>query len=87
MDEDWARRQNHRLAAPGEIVGAAAADLDRRVGGRLLPNGAAETLERRLDVRASRPGLARSDDFALGVVRAALLPPSNGEGVGFRRGD
>ena len=85
VDARPTRRQMHRLAGAGQVVGPPAADLDRRVARRNLLDVADETGDRRLDlgpVRASGGGV---DHLALGVVRGPLLAPADGEVIGLGR--
>ena len=83
VDPDLARRQLDRLAAPGDVVGALALHLDRRVLRRDLLDHADELRQRRADLLVRRPQLAGGGDRTRGIVGVALLAEAQRELVGL----
>ena len=69
------------LALAGEVIGALAADLDRREGRRPLHDLAGEPGQRRLDRLARRPHVRGGDHLAVGVVGVGVDAPADGEAV------
>src|ERR1700677_2715894 len=83
MNDDFARR-NFELRAPArQIVGALAADLDRRIGRRGLLDRPEKTRQHRRDLARRRANVGTSDDYALGVVGVGFFAPSDGETIGL----
>ena len=60
MNGDGTRREIGRLAVAGEIIGALAGDLDRRIDRRLLQDRAGELRKRRQDRLALGPQIRAS---------------------------
>ena len=85
VDADLARRELDRLAAPGNVVGALALHLDRRILRRDLLDQADELRQRRADLVVGRPLLAGGGDRAGGVVGVARLAEAQRELVGLAR--
>src|SRR5258706_4372555 len=77
VDLDWPGLKIDRLAVAGEIVGALAVDLDRRILRRHLRDGAGVARQQRLDRGAVRARIAHGHDAAVGVVGVALLAPAH----------
>src|SRR5712671_2435500 len=80
---DRAGLEIDRLAVAGEIVGALAVDLDRRILRRHLRDRAGVARQQRLDRGAGRARLAHGRHAAVGIVGVALLAPAHGEAVGL----
>ena len=81
VDLHRARRQLHRLAAPRQVVGALALDLDCGEAGRHLLDPTDEARQQGGDLGARRAQRAGREHLALGVVGGARLAQAGGEAV------
>jgi hypothetical protein len=83
LDRDRAGRKRHVLPFAGEVVGALAADLDRRKAWRNLLDRADKGREGGLDGVPLGKEVRGLHRLALGVVGVGLDPPGDGEDIGF----
>ena len=83
VDAHRPRRQRHRPAFAGHVIGAPAVDLDRRKCRRRLHHLAGERRKRGLDRRGVGSDAAGLHHLAVGVVGAPPLAPAHRERIGL----
>src|SRR5271165_641237 len=80
------RGRDRRFIAPGEFVGSAPIDLDRRIGWRPLLDRTDKGGEDRLDRLTARPCRVFADDLALAVIGRARNAPADAKAIPLAAG-